>query len=290
MTIILCGQSEINTSFYLGIPMSEIIEPFETITGNRKNLVLDWCGTDTEEAYKPLHDDIPNQYKPEDFKYSFNSDGFRCDEFDIPSDFPIIFIGCSVTEGIGLPVTDVWSYVLLEKIRAKTGWNIPYWNLSIGGGGFETMASTLMWFSRRSSSKPKIILSLFPPIYRREFCYEDSSVRWWSVPHKEYPNQINRLFSDDHFAIHQGHRSIQTIEALRLYFDASLIYSTWDPLEHNAFKTLNKSHRIEFPPLIFGNGKARDGIHYGAKLHRVIALRYWRVVEPLLQDLQHAGQ
>jgi len=48
--------------------------------------------------------------------YTFNSQGYRCDEFEnINWSESILALGCSVTQGVGLDDKECWSYRLQEK-------------------------------------------------------------------------------------------------------------------------------------------------------------------------------
>lgn len=262
-------------------------EHFRTLVDWRKNQTLEWYSTDQEKDYKEIHRGQPNLYKPGDFSYSFNSDGFRCDSFDLPSDFPILFNGCSHTEGVGLPIEHVWSYLLLEKIREKLNVTIPYWNIGLSGAGFETMTEAMMWFAKRSPSKPRLVISLFPLIYRREWCWESFDVRRWFSSDMCPLTYANLVFSDKDFAVHQCYRSMQTMEALRMHFNATCFYSTWDDKEGwDSLTNLRDSHRVPFPPLhVFNTTWARDSNHYGPDMHQKIADRFWKVIEPWLNSL-----
>ena len=110
------------------------IDPLASIK-HRANMKLDWLPSDSEENYKATNSAGLNEYSKTDIKYIFNEDGFRCDSFNQSSPLPILFMGCSITEGIGLHLKDVWSSLILEKIKAKTGLSIPYWSIALGGTG-----------------------------------------------------------------------------------------------------------------------------------------------------------
>ena len=62
--------------------------------------------------------------------YQFNSQGFRCNEFD--QSLGVITLGCSFTMGIGLHLEDVWPSVVAKHF----GWSC--WNLGVGGCSFDT--------------------------------------------------------------------------------------------------------------------------------------------------------
>ena len=57
--------------------------------------------------------------------YTFNSHGFRTGEFN--NELSAIALGCSFTEGIGLPINQIWPTLLSEKIK------LPIWNMGVAG-------------------------------------------------------------------------------------------------------------------------------------------------------------
>src|SRR4249919_209292 len=169
---------------------------FYTFLGERANKTDLWCPLDTIENYKRYDKEYKslNLYKPGDFTYIFNNHGFRCDNFELSSDLNIVFLGCSVTEGIGLPVEDIWAYQLLSKIRQKTNKNISYWNLALGGTGIDTQSFLLHWFSRMI--KIDYVFSLIPGLFRREYLFNINYIQLWNIRSRNHP-AVDELFSDN---------------------------------------------------------------------------------------------
>ena len=86
--------------------------------------VYQWFSSDSKENYKLLNFKKLN-YTQDEITYELNSLGYRCDEFSNASEFPITFMGCSFTEGIGLPFDEVWAYHLHKKIIELTNKTFP---------------------------------------------------------------------------------------------------------------------------------------------------------------------
>ena len=100
------------------------------------NQELLWHGTDSEELYQKNL--AKNRPQLEQFRwinrpitYKFNSHGFRADEFD-SSGSGVIFIGCSHTLGMGLPVELTWAH------RVSTALKLKNYNLGVGGASNDT--------------------------------------------------------------------------------------------------------------------------------------------------------
>lgn len=135
----------------------------------RANIECQWLGSDSE----PRHNEYKNKfsnlitYKPEDFTYKFNSHGFRCDEFNTPTNHKkILYTGCSMTEGIGLPVEHIWSSQLNKMLFGEGS---PLFNIAINGNSVSGIIRQLIAFLNSADFKPDYVLINFPPLDRDEF-------------------------------------------------------------------------------------------------------------------------
>lgn len=177
--------------------------------------ILNWLDSDSQENYKPLNSGSAN-YGPDDISYVMNSHGRRCDDFDLPSELPIVFMGCSFTEGIGLPLEEVWAYHIHKKIVEVTGKNIPFWSLAKGGTSIDYAARTLYEYGPKL--KPKYIFYLMSGVSRREYwLYAPTYNNWFPNPSKLYKpthtfHTMNRVFADPFYALYQATRSAMIID------------------------------------------------------------------------------
>ena len=85
-------------------------------------------------------------------KYKNNSYGYRCDEFNNQE---ILTLGCSQTEGHGLPVELTWPYLISQKI------NKDYINLAKGGDGMQAQITKAFQFFKEFYH-PEYIFAVFP--------------------------------------------------------------------------------------------------------------------------------
>lgn len=139
----------------------------------RCNQIFSWEGTDSQELYQKNLNDPTQRHLLEqhdwidrEIEYNYNSLGFRDQEFD---DRPCgIALGCSLTEGTGLPADKTWPFILGEKIGIKI------WNLGVAGASMDTCFRMLDYFI--PILKPKFVILLDPPPGRLEI-YLDSG-RW----------------------------------------------------------------------------------------------------------------
>lgn len=117
------------------------------------NKELDWLPMDSEDRYQEnlkFKSDVLKRYGwlNSKFTYKFNSHGFRCDEFDnTPS---IVFLGCSFTVGIGLPLEATWPSIVSNKL------GLACYNLGIGGASNDTSFRLASYYLEKI--KPKIVV------------------------------------------------------------------------------------------------------------------------------------
>jgi hypothetical protein len=87
-----------------------------------------------------------------DIEYKLNSQGYRCNEFDNQE---ILILGCSQTEGHGLPLELTWPFLLSKKI------NKDYISLAKGGDGMQSQVAKAFQFFKEFYN-PKYIFAVLP--------------------------------------------------------------------------------------------------------------------------------
>ena len=157
-----------------------------------------WSGTDQEENFEQncLDPKKKNKLKmlgflePNCITYIFNHQGFRCDEFD---DRPAgLALGCSFTEGVGIPVDDTWPAVLSGLI----GQHI--WNLGIGGGAMDTCFRMLDHYI--DVLNPKFVVLCQPPAQRFELFDRYNNSRVFIANHFPPFTEIYKTFAEEWMA------------------------------------------------------------------------------------------
>jgi len=136
-------------------------------TGSLANRTVKWLPQDTAARY---HENLKlnpqslenNGWIDKEITYQFNSSAFRCDEFT--TDPSILFLGCSHTVGVGLPIENTWPTIVANKL------NLKCYNLGQGGGSADTAYRLgSHWIPR---ILPKIVVFLIPDIHRLEVVRE----------------------------------------------------------------------------------------------------------------------
>ena len=266
----------------------------------RASQTHEWCPSDSLEAYKNKNGNGPN-YSKTAFNYKFNSDGYRCDEFSTPSDLPILFMGCSMTEGIGLPLNEVWPHYILTNIRnlpQNLHKNIPFKTLAIGGSGIDFAARSLNQYVDKI--KPKYIIMLMSSIYRREFAVQDTTMTKFWLPNQPSPlNGAPKVYTDFAYALYESYKSLTIINLIaRLYnikvFLFELSCDTLCPLEYQQklIKYLpnitwirikdnveNESIPDNMKYLLDKPVYARDNMHSGAVWQYQLSRYIWKNIE-----------
>lgn len=251
------------------------------------NQTVNWLPSDTIVNYTPvLKNGQKNLFGPRDITYQFNEHGFRCDSFDLPSELPIVYLGCSHTEGIGLPIESTWAYLLTEKIRQHTNKQIPFWSLAQGGRGMDNQIDLLYEFV---CQRPvKYIFCFFPSSGRREFYYNSESISHWipnPIAHKNsFADVVGPLFTDPFFINHEETKSLSMLDLIRRNQQAQVVISSWGFQIALSAKNLTKAFpEFKTFPLVMSAipDYARDNQHPGVEYHRQVADQYWELARHL---------
>ena len=240
---------------------------------NKISMWGDWS-TDIPEYYRSIINGVPNKYGPADIEYKYNDFGFRCDNFNLQSELPVLFVGCSMSEGIGIRQEETWGYKLLTKIRNKTDKNIPYWNIALSGRGIDTTADCLYWFAN-NIAKPKFIFGRLPPFSRREYILESDKNQLLTWAPWNLNDTLNNVFSDECFKNHQARRSLMLMDSVREICDAKMFCSFWshDTVDENILKEFPNIGNLDSYFTVTDLG--RDNIHIGPETHTGISEHMW---------------
>ena len=144
------------------------------VSGEAPNVVKDWKGSDSKELFenkigtdlRPFHNKQYNYWKDKKIEYKYNEYGFRSnDNFEGEG---IVCLGCSYTEGIGLPIEYNWGYKLAKALNTK------HFNLGQAGLGLDSAYRLLLGFG--SKLKFKKVFLLVPPPFRYEWIVADNKL------------------------------------------------------------------------------------------------------------------
>ena len=130
---------------------------------------LDWSGTDSPTNFNKNknRDDWTNVQ----ISYKYNAAGFRTyDLVKLAGQKVNIALGCSITEGIGLPAEQTWPSLIEQKL------DYPVLNLGLGGGTTDTVARILTNIS--TVYDIQTVLIMWPFVHRFEiYCPQNSKLK-----------------------------------------------------------------------------------------------------------------
>lgn len=193
-----------------------------------------------------------NNWKDVDISYDFNSYGFRCDEFT--SDNNIVFLGCSHTLGVGLPLENTFAYNVSKSL------NLKMCNLGKGGGALDTCFRLAYYWL--NILQPKIVVCQMPEETRLELRDNLSNVEnvdLWRIEsllhytHRFYKRHWVRF--PEQYILHQ-HKNLLAIKSLCQQLNIKLVV-----LDQNILTSITSSDR----------DYARDLAHFGRKTHEKLA-------------------
>lgn len=210
------------------------------VLNDRVNTESLWNGPDNLETLKKIHKNAAMKtYAPKDFNYKFNSLGFRSAEFNNDDPVKVLYGGCSLTEGIGLPIEHTWSTFVNEQISAKIEKPVSLYN--VGMGGFSIDAITRFIYVTIDSGKfiPDVVFLLLPSPLRNEYYLIDRNnqpnLHHFIATYREYTDPEIRVFHDNvmktYMMTQRVHETFRNLVFLQSYLESKgipLFFSTWD--------------------------------------------------------------
>lgn len=153
-----------------------------------------WCPSDSEDRFNANMADRKQRARLEEFgwtrdnvSYTFNTDGFRSDEFTYEPSDSVVFLGCSLTMGTGVDLQSSWAYQVASSLGLRR------YNLGVGGGSAD-MCFRLAhhWIPRL---RPKYVMMLTPRTGRMEIVMEKNIIP--CIPNMTYlPDDVMARISD----------------------------------------------------------------------------------------------
>lgn len=151
----------------------------------------EFCGSDNPGTFKENLKTKPDNwiYRTKKIEYNWNSYGHRSKELtEVVSDDYILFVGCSVTVGVGIALEDSFAYKLAQHLK------MPYYNLGVAATGYDVITHNLNTFLTLQIKKPKIIV-IQEPFWNRFFWLSPRGVALfgaWVLDPVKCPSQEHR--------------------------------------------------------------------------------------------------
>lgn len=214
---------------------------------------VDWFSSDDRDTYlKNLANAEKkkiierNGWNEHNITYSFNSHGFRADEFT--DDDSIMFLGCSLTLGTGIPREHSWAHLVSQTLNLKN------YNLGISGGSNDSAFRLANHYIPQL--KPKIVVFMATAPQRFDII---SDQEIYTLMHTRVPKQFDGEFYRSWITYEENgelnwKKNYYAIQHLCREHNIKLVYST--PSKH-----------LEWP--LSDNG--RDIIHPGKESNLILA-------------------
>jgi hypothetical protein len=190
-----------------------------------------------------------------DISYVYNKQGFRCPDFEQFLGKKVnLALGCSFTEGIGLPIDRAWPGLIEKKLE------YPLLNLGLAGSSADTVARILTNSSTLFDIQTVFIL--WPMTNRFELYHID----------------INMSQAIDH--ILPGRSKIEHTWALeeemctqRYYKNHLLVNQLANNYDFRVkqFTLLETIEKCRPDPKFQDADRARDGMHWGFRTHELVS-------------------
>ena len=232
----------------------------------KKNTKSFWSGSDSLEQFTKNCSDAKLRellgnlgwLDPEIISYSYNSHGFREREFD---DSPSgLALGCSHTEGVGLPEQCTWPKVL----STLTGMKV--WNLGVGGFSIDGCYRLLRYWLPRLNVKFVVLSKPASSRVETFFCGRPYTMMANFIP--EHLIDFYQIWTSD-----PANEKLQ--EEKNLYAMNYICQQQNVPLlvlDHNAANPTS--------------GQARDLMHYGVMDNKKFAEIAYQKLQEILDDFR----
>ena len=214
---------------------------------NHRGVTVPWSGSDHKQSY----DKNPQQemWKDVDISYTYNHHGFRTHELVDYINKPVdLALGCSLTEGIGIPVACAWPSIV-EESRS-----VPMLNLGIQSASTDTVARILTNCIDLFDIQQVFIL--WPDVARFEI-YSTNTVES-IIPTTAKPEHAWNM--DDDVATQRYHKNQTIVHSFGLPINEFTAKNIFNPKSRGA------------------PDRARDGQHFGIQSHRIVA---WEFIKDL---------
>jgi len=231
-------------SDFIGYPESVRNTEFHGVTDSKVNFI------------KNAKTQGPNwEYLNLKFNYIRNSFGHRCVDFsELNQNNYILCGGCSLIEGIGIPVENRFSDIV------STALNCDMYNLGLGGTGNDAIFYNLVTWFTKIKNKPKLVIINWGPAHRM-FTINDEKIIAYGISDNSIKDFI---LSGDAINYFQS-KSDMLKELIRKIIDVPIIEIPWfddDNSKYPINNILNLPQEIDF---------ARNLMHPGIKTNKLYA-------------------
>jgi len=236
---------------------------WDLVPGQTYDMFCNDCNHD--ECYRTEHNML-DLYPDENIKYTLNSDGYRCDEFnpdDVPHNF--LFTGCSFTFGTGLPLKNVWSYTVNHNLGGY-----KYFNIGINGATHRIIIADIYRFIAKYG-KPKAIMAFFPDLHRYEnFTYMEEKPQVRIYSHTEHQTLGFDTLLTNEFILNDFYTLIMGLEQYLETIGVPFLWTSWVNATNEPLNKANLKNYFDFEKELFN-----VLLHHDLDKPDYIDMRFW---------------
>lgn len=217
------------------------------------NSTFYWHSSDTPENY----DKSKTIYKPEDFIYKFNNYGFRCDDFNDWQNYPhrILYAGCSLTEGVGLPIDATWPKLFHQQLCQQLNIEMPFWSVAASATGTDQSMRYLYHIGKLL--RPQIVIMYMSYLVRREV----GDGKFLTIPTK-----LDKAFIKDKYVLYQTEKNLAMMNIILEDIDSYMLYNPCEIDFNGHYMEFSRIQQVYGERFQLGHNLtdlARDGWHPG---------------------------
>lgn len=211
-------------------------DPLYSAYPQYRNQSFKYFLTDTEERFLRRNSDQKKELQSyglldKDINYTFNSYGFRSNEFQEPGS-GIIFLGCSYTFGFGIGIEDSFTHIVSKELRLNN------YNLGLCGGGPDSSFRIGHYWIPKLKPKYIIYTNIFS-IRSEEILKPDKVVSYYPL----HPTNPNKDPMDRFSHIHWDLNNLKSLYSLK-YISQELNIPFYNITE---FPILDHARDLEHP-------------------------------------------
>lgn len=230
---------------------------------------LQWMPTDTKERFEDLLTHRPHREyfqekgwdRPDAITYKINQYGFRCQEFELGSK-SIVALGCSYTQGIGLPVETLWPELVGKEL------DLDVYNLAWPGTSADTCFMLAKYWL--PVLRPSLVVMAAPPKNRFDIIRAAGEPEFHTVMPNSWGNEFDNSSILKHWWANDRNQDLNNAKN-KLAVQALCSNLGIPCLIYDAHEYFARSREeVEY---------ARDHMHAGPKGHKMFSERIlddWR--------------
>lgn len=209
--------------------------------------------------------------------YKYNNLNYRSEHDYIINDKSkkIMFLGCSMTEGVGVEYEHTWPKLLIDKFNGE----YKNYNLAFNGCGNDYIFRIL--YQSIDLYNPNLVIILWSTTDRKEY-YSNPNLLYLTTKHRHennskklLANELRNHYDDFYYFL----RNLISVETLLEHKKIPRVYATWENLiikNENITNYISKKYWLEYNIQLWWeiNGKSEKGLdnaHPGKIHHKMFS-------------------